>query len=72
MLDRFEFHYVVSYREGMGWDIAADVESAVMPDGTVYDWTQGEGWRLVGDDLEALDLEHYSVLKSMLRQMNGE
>ena len=72
-----EFHYVVSYQEGLGWQIAGDVESAVFPDGTVYDWTQGSGWLVAGhlatgQDIEALDLEHYRVLKSHLEQMNGE
>jgi len=34
--DDLEYHYVVSCRDGK-WDIAPDVESSVMPDGTIYD-----------------------------------
>ena len=76
MSDNLEFHYIVSYRDGFGWTIAADVEQALMTDGTIYDWNDGE-WifpssTTTGQEIEALDLDHYRVLQSMLRQMNGE
>lgn len=76
MTNNLEFHYVVSYRDGMGWEIAADVESAIFPDGTIYDWNDGE-WTFpsgttTGQAIESLDLAHYTVLKSFLRKMNGE
>lgn len=71
MSNNLEFHYVVSYREGFGWDIAVDVEQAVMPDGTIYDWTQGNGWTFpLEGELETLDLQHYGMLKSALHQLN--
>ena len=82
MNDDLEFHYVVSYRDGYGWQIAADVEDAVMPDGTIYRWNEnGAGeWFFAYEDsddsesssIAALDTQHYSMLHSMLRQMNGE
>lgn len=72
-----EFHYVVSYREGFGWSIAADTEDALFTEGTMYDWKAQEWVAGYDDDeendaLEALDLSHYSVLVSALHQLNGE
>ena len=77
-----EFHYVVCYREGYGWQIAADVEDAVMSDGTIYEWHPDGGgeWFFAYEDADDeeissianLDTSHYFVLKSALRQMNGE
>lgn len=82
MTNDLEFHYVVSYREGYGWSIATDVEQAVMTDGTIYDWNNDgiSGWFFAYEDSEDeenssiadLDTEHYRVLQSALRQMNGE
>ena len=78
-----EFHYLVSYREGFGWDVAVDVEDAVMSDGTIYHWNNdgvtGE-WFFAYEDspedenasIADIDTSHYRVLQSMLRQMNGE
>lgn len=76
MKDNLEFHYVVSYREGVGWWYVPDVEQAVMPNGTIYDWEDGE-WIIpsavtTGKEIENLDFQHYKVLQSMLQQMNGE
>jgi hypothetical protein len=71
MSENLEFHYVVSYREGYGWTIASDTEDALFNDGTVYDWKNQE-WIIPDDDVEVIDLDHYSVLQSMLRQVNGE
>lgn len=77
-----EFHFVVSYRECYGWQIALDVNDAVMPDGSIYEWyPEGGGrWIMAFEDspedenasIADLDTEHYSVLKSALAQMNGE
>jgi hypothetical protein len=70
-----EFHYVVSYRDGFGWSIAADTEDALFTEGTVYDW-KSEEW-LAGyeddeenDGLNTIDLSHYSVLCSTLNLLN--
>lgn len=76
MSEDLEFHYVVSYREGIGWDIAADTESAVFPDGTIYDWDTNT-WIFnssieSGKDVEEIDLHHYRMLKYALRQMNNK
>lgn len=77
MSNNLEFHYVVSYREGYGWSIAVDVEQAVMPDGTIYDhdkyewlvsWTDSEDTEEAA--LDKLDLQHYAMLQSALRQLN--
>lgn len=68
--DDLEFHYVIACRDGK-WYVAADVENSVMSDGTIYDYGKQE-WLFANDELEALDLAHYSVLQSALRQMNGE
>jgi hypothetical protein len=71
MSDNLEFHYVVSYREGYGWGIAIDVEQAVMTDGTIYDWTQGNGWTFpLEGELSDLDLHHYRMLNSALNLLN--
>jgi hypothetical protein len=70
MNDNLEFHYVVSYRQGYGWQHALDVEQAVMTDGTIYDWTQGVGWIVANDELETIDLDNYRLLKSALYQLN--
>lgn len=78
-----EFHYVVSYRDGHGWQIAADTEDALFTDGTIYDWNKEgsyEAWFFAFEDsddpenssIADLDTAHYSVLKSMLAMMNGE
>ena len=70
MSNDLEFHYVVSYREGYGWQIAADTEQALFHNGTIYDWTQGIGWIVPDDDIETIDLEHYRMLNSALRTLN--
>lgn len=77
-----EFHYVISYRECYGWQIAVDVEDSVMSDGTIYEWyPEGGGkWIMAFEDspeeenssIADLDTAHYRVLKSALAQMNGE
>ena len=79
MNNNLEFHYIVSYREGYGWQTVPDVESALMPDGTIYDNDKYE-WLVAYEDSEDeenssiadLDTEHYRMLQSALRQMNGE
>ena len=79
MSDNLEFHYVVSYREGYGWQTVPDTEQAVMPNGTIYDWNENK-WVVSWTDsedpeeaaLDTLDTEHYRMLNSALRQMNGE
>jgi len=76
MSEDLEFHYVVSYREGYGWQIAVDVEDAVMTDGTIYDWDTNS-WIFpsgldVGKEVEELDLSHYIKLKSVLDLLNKE
>lgn len=73
----FEFHYILSYREGYGWSIASDVESELMSDGTIYDWGQ-QAWMVAWEDDEDeeiasiadLDTEHYRVIQSAVRLMN--
>lgn len=78
MSEDLEFHYVVSFREGYGWQHAIDVEQAVMTDGTIYDWTQGQGWKLSFTDsedpeesrLDTLDRYNYSLLLSALHSLN--
>ncbi len=70
MSNDLEFHYVVSYREGYGWSISADTEQALFENGTVYDWTQSIGWIVPDNDIETIDLEHYSMLNSALRLLN--
>jgi len=72
-----EFHYVVSYREGIGWDVSPDTESALFTDGTIYDWDKNEwvvSWTDSEDEQEALldtlDLSHYRMLKSAINLMN--
>lgn len=72
-----EYHYVVSYREGIGWGIASDTESALFTEGTFYDW-ESESW-VAGYDsdeeqatLEATDLGHYIQLTTALRHLNEE
>lgn len=80
MAKDLEFHYLISYREGLGWDVAADVESAVMPDGTIFRWideSSGE-WLFAYEDspddenasIADLDTSHYSMLKSALNLLN--
>lgn len=79
MPNDLEFHYIISYREGYGWNVASDVEDAVMTDGTIYDWETHQ-WFFAFEDADNpeelsiadIDTAHYSVLHSMLRQMNGE
>lgn len=71
MSQDLEFHYVVSYREGYGWSVASDVENAVMPDGTIFDWGEFPSWTSpYNSELEALDLDHYRMLNSALRLLN--
>lgn len=78
-----EFHYVISYREGFGWNIAADTEDALFTDGTIYDWNKGgsyDAWFFAYEDsddpenqaIADLDTAHHSVLLSALSRMNGE
>jgi hypothetical protein len=69
MSEDLEFHYVVSYREGVGWSIAADTETAVFPDGTTYNWNTNS-WDVAIDEVEETDLGHYSDLKDVLEQLN--
>ena len=74
-----EFHYVISYREGIGWSTVPDVEEACFTDGTIYDYDKYE-WFFAWEDSEDeenasiadLDTAHYRVVQSMLRTMNGE
>lgn len=74
-----EFHYVISYREGFGWQVASDVEQSVMSDGTIYDYDNHE-WIAAFEDsddeeiaaMADLDTQHFRVLQSGLRKMNGE
>lgn len=66
--DDLEYHYVVSCRDGK-WDIAPDVESSVMPDGTIYDYKNKE-WLFPTDELRESDLKNFSILNSALRQLN--
>lgn len=76
-----EFHYLVSYREGFGWDVAVDVEDAVMSDGTIYHWNNDGvtgGWFFAYEDspeeenasIADLDTSHYRMLKSALSLLN--
>lgn len=74
MSEDLEFHYVVSYREGVGWSIAIDTEDALFNEGTIYDW-ETDTWsfpsRLTsGEEVEQTDLGHYSDLKDALEQLN--
>jgi hypothetical protein len=74
MSEDLEFHYVVSYREGVGWSIAVDTETAVFPTGTIYDW-ETDTWNFPsgltsGEEVEQTDLGHYSDLNDVLEQLN--
>lgn len=69
MSNDLEFHYVVSYREGIGWSVAADTEDAKFPEGIVYDW-KNNVWIPPTNDIETIDLHHYSMLNSALRLLN--
>ena len=74
MSEDLEFHYVVSYREGVGWSIAADVEDTAFTEGAIYDW-ETSTWispsgLTSGEDVEQTDLGHYSDLKDALEQLN--
>jgi hypothetical protein len=76
MSEDLEFHYVVSYREGVGWSIASDTEDAAFPSGTIYDW-ETDTWVFpsgldAGEDVEQTDLEHYSDLKDALELLNKQ
>jgi len=78
--DKLEFHYVVSYREGIGWSIAVDVEDTVMSNGTIYHWNNdGTGeWFFAYEDspedenssIADLDTSHYRMLTSALNLLN--
>ena len=70
MNNNLEFHYVISYSEKYGWQIASDVEQAVMPDGTIYDHNQNAWLSFATNDIETLDLEKYVLLNSALRLLN--
>jgi len=72
-----EFHYVVSYREGYGWQTCPDVEEACLPDGTIYDVTHSEWFTAYEDSddpenssIAGLDTDHYRMLHSALRLLN--
>lgn len=74
MSEDLEFHYIVSYRDGYGWQIAVDVEDGVMTDGTIYDWDT-DSWIFPsaidsGRDITAIDLHHYRMLVSALNLLN--
>jgi hypothetical protein len=78
MSESLEFHYVVSYREGIGWDVSPDTEAAKFPDGTIYDWDKNEwiaSWTDSEDEKESLldeiDLHHYRMLKYAIAQINN-
>lgn len=75
MSEDLEFHYVVSYREGFGFDIAVDTETALFNEGTIYDWDTNS-WIFPsnvesGKDVEDIDLHHYRMLKYALAQINN-
>lgn len=74
-MEDLEFHYLIACKDGQ-WYTAADTETAVMPDGTVYDWGTREWMPLIQDDNpEAieLDLQQYRMLNSALQMLtNGE
>ena len=40
-----EYYYLVRWTEEAGWELAGDIESEVMPDGTIFDTEEG-GWQL--------------------------
>ena len=44
-----EYHYVVKWSEGEGWQIDPDTESARFPDGTIYDSEQGWQFGYLGE-----------------------
>jgi hypothetical protein len=69
MSNDLEFHYVVSYRQGIGWGIAVDTEDALFNEGTIYDW-ENDSWDVEIDEVETIDLEHYRMLNSALRLLN--
>jgi hypothetical protein len=69
MSNDLEFHYVVSYREGYGWTVAADTENAVMPDGIIYNWDTNS-WEIPREETFSLDIKHYRMLNSALRLLN--
>jgi hypothetical protein len=75
MNEELEFHYVVSYREGIGWSIQTDTEQEVFPNGTVYDWDTNT-WLIqsdivAGEVIEETDLKHFSRLNLALVQLNA-
>jgi hypothetical protein len=65
-----EFYYVVSYRKGDGWSIAADIETKVFPDGTTYS-RNTNSWDVAVDEVEEIDLKHYIKLKDALNLLNN-
>lgn len=76
MSENLEFHYVVSYREGIGWEASLDTEEIVFPDGNIYDWDTNT-WLSPNSiesekDVEEIDLDQYRLLKYALRQMNNK
>lgn len=75
--DNLEFHYVISFREGFGWEVCPDTETVKFPDGTIYDWDNNEwiaSWTNSEDEhenlLDAIDIVHYNRLKSALNLLN--
>jgi hypothetical protein len=69
MSDDLEFHYVVSYRQGIGRSIAVDTEDALFNEGTIYDW-ENDSWDVEIDEVDTIDLEHYRMLNSALLLLN--
>lgn len=71
-----EHNFIVSYRKGYGWYANADLDTALFPDGTIYNYTDFE-WVVLSDiddpllrELTNIDLELYQDLLNALRGMS--
>jgi hypothetical protein len=70
MNDNLEFHYVVVYREGIGWHFDYETTTAAFPDGTIFDRNQVQF--IISDEPEVTDtdLANYAKLQKALEFLN--
>jgi hypothetical protein len=67
-----EYYYLVRWTEALGWEVAADTEGDVLPDGTIFDVEAGE-WQVpyLGDGkFNGKEKELSEQLLAMLDQSN--
>ena len=68
-----EYHYIVKFVEGEGWQIDPDTEDANFPNGTIYDTEAGE-WQFgyLGDGkYNGREIELIEKLTNIL-ELNNE